>query len=35
MNIAVIFDGVRPLIRPKPISDNIESVKKRGSSITV
>ena len=32
--IVLIHDGVRPLIRPKTISDNIESVKKRGSSIT-
>ena len=33
-SVVLIHDGVRPLIRPKTISDNIESVKKRGSSIT-
>lgn len=34
-NIVLIHDGVRPLINDKLISDNIESVKKYGSAITV
>jgi len=33
-NIALIHDGVRPLIDAKTISDNIESVKKYGSAVT-
>lgn len=32
--VALIHDGVRPLIKAKTISDNIEMVKKCGSSIT-
>ncbi len=34
-NIVLIHDGVRPLINDKLIDDNIESVKKHGSAITV
>ncbi|MGQ8873594.1 IspD/TarI family cytidylyltransferase [Paenibacillus sp. TSA_86.1] len=34
-SIAIIHDGVRPLIDKKLITDNIEMVKQRGSSITV
>lgn len=33
-SIVLIHDGVRPLINEKTITDNIESVKKHGSSIT-
>ena len=33
-SIVLIHDGVRPLINEKTITDNIESVKKYGSSIT-
>jgi 2-C-methyl-D-erythritol 4-phosphate cytidylyltransferase len=33
-DIVLIHDGVRPLINSKTITDNIESVKKYGSSIT-
>ena len=33
-SIVLIHDGVRPLINEKTISDNIDSVKKHGSSIT-
>ena len=33
-SIVLIHDGVRPLINEKTITDNIESVKKFGSSIT-
>jgi len=33
-SICLIHDGVRPLITNKVINDNIESVKKYGSSIT-
>ena len=33
-NIALIHDGVRPLINAKTITDNIESVKENGSAIT-
>ena len=33
-SIVLIHDGVRPLINEKLISDNIEAVKKYGSSIT-
>ena len=34
-NIALIHDGVRPLINDQLISDNITSVKEHGSAITV
>ncbi|PQP84593.1 2-C-methyl-D-erythritol 4-phosphate cytidylyltransferase [Paenibacillus sp. PCH8] len=34
-HIAIIHDGVRPLIDEKLITDNIETVKNRGSSVTV
>lgn len=34
-NIALIHDGVRPLINNQLISDNIASVKEHGSAITV
>lgn len=34
-NIALIHDGVRPLINNQLISDNIASVKEYGSAITV
>ncbi len=33
-NIVLIHDGVRPLIDSNTITQNIESVKKRGSTIT-
>jgi 2-C-methyl-D-erythritol 4-phosphate cytidylyltransferase len=33
-SIVLIHDGVRPLINEKVISDNIESVKQKGSAIT-
>jgi 2-C-methyl-D-erythritol 4-phosphate cytidylyltransferase len=33
-SIVLIHDGVRPLINEKTITDNIESVKQHGSSIT-
>lgn len=33
-SVVLIHDGVRPLITPKTISDNIESVKQTGSAIT-
>ena len=33
-SIVLIHDGVRPLIKEKTISDNIASVKERGSAIT-
>lgn len=33
-SVVLIHDGVRPLINSKVISDNIESVKQRGSAIT-
>lgn len=33
-SIVLIHDGVRPLINEKLITDNIESVKKYGSSVT-
>lgn len=33
-NIVLIHDGVRPLIDAETISKNIESVKRRGSTIT-
>ena len=33
-SIVLIHDGVRPLINEKTITDNIESVRKHGSSIT-
>lgn len=33
-NIVLIHDGVRPLIDAKTISDNIATVKKKGSAIT-
>ncbi|KRM94881.1 2-C-methyl-D-erythritol 4-phosphate cytidylyltransferase [Liquorilactobacillus aquaticus DSM 21051] len=33
-DIVLIHDGVRPLINSKTIDDNIDSVKKNGSSIT-
>ncbi len=33
--IVLIHDGVRPLITPELIHDNIESVKKYGNAITV
>ena len=34
-SIALMHDGVRPLIDDKTISDNIDSVKEYGSAITV
>lgn len=34
-DVVLIHDGVRPLITAQLISDNIESVKRRGSGITV
>ncbi len=34
-DIVLIHDGVRPLITEKLISDNIESVRKHGTAITV
>ncbi|MFT9412378.1 IspD/TarI family cytidylyltransferase [Liquorilactobacillus hordei] len=34
-NIVIIHDGVRPLINLKTIRDNVNSVKKNGSAITV
>lgn len=33
-SVALVHDGVRPLINAKVITDNIESVKKNGSAIT-
>ncbi|MBF8969892.1 IspD/TarI family cytidylyltransferase [Streptococcus sp. NLN76] len=33
-NVVLIHDGVRPLITPETISDNIESVKKYNSAVT-
>ncbi len=33
-SIVLIHDGVRPLITPKTISDNVKSVKEHGSAIT-
>ena len=34
-DIVLVHDGVRPLINSKVISDNIESVRKYGSAVTV
>ncbi len=34
-DIVLIHDGVRPLITPEVISENIESVKRNGTAVTV